>query len=109
MAEVGWTTYGPPEEKLATGHIAAAIEAAIHDCRLFARLAREARLQDLPARFGLTWEQFCQDQLGQPHDVVEAIVKGVEILGEEIPIPAEVAKRVGLAYRERGVKGGKAG
>src|SRR4029450_3041953 len=58
---------------------------------------------------GLTWEQFCQDQLGQPHDVVEAIVKGVEILGEEIPIPAEVAKRVGLAYGERGVKGGKAG
>jgi len=110
MAQVskdGWTTYGPPEEQILAGQIAAAVEAAVHDCRLFARLARKARLEDLPSRLGLTWEQFCKEQLRQPSEVVEAIVRGVEILGEEIPIPAKVAARLGA--REIGIKDGKAG
>jgi hypothetical protein len=96
MAQVdGWTTYEPPPEKILAGQIAAALDAAVHDCRLFARLARQARMADLPSRLGLTWEQFCEERLRHPVPVVEAIVRGVEILGEEVPIPAAVAERIG--------------
>ena len=57
------------------------------DCRGFAQAARNAQLQDLPAKFGLTWDEFCVQQLHQSDEFVEAIILGVQVLGEEFPYP----------------------
>jgi hypothetical protein len=78
------------------------LETCVHDCRKFAGLARRARLDELHMKFGLSWEDFCAQQLDHPHTEVEAILLGVEALGEDIPIPAEMAKRVGYRLMKRG-------
>jgi hypothetical protein len=106
----GWTTYQPARDKLVTDGLAGAMDAYVYDCRLFARLAREAKWQELPAKLDLTWEQFCEQRLGQPVGVVDAVVAGVEVLGEKLPVPATVAERVGkkfLDHRKAGPGRGK--
>lgn len=102
VTQDGWTTYGPPDEELLTRRIAGALESAERDCRLFAKLARDAKLDRLPDYFKVTWEQFCQDRLRKPSEEVEAMIAGVEALGEDIPLPAIVATRVGrMSIAER--------
>lgn len=96
-SEDGWTYYGPPEHEKFAGILAAAVAAFVQDCRDFAHVARAVKLDQVYERFGVTWEEFCIQQLRQPADVVEAIIVGVEVLGEQIPVPAETAKRVGGA------------
>jgi hypothetical protein len=39
--------------------------------------------------------EFCIQRLRQPSDVVEAMIAGIEVLGEEVPVPAELAEKVG--------------
>ena len=97
----GWTTFSPPDEELLTRRIAGALESAEHDCRLFAKLARDAQLDRLPDYFKVTWEQFCQERLRKPSREVEAMIAGVEALGEDIPVPQSVALRVGNAVLDR--------
>src|SRR5439155_22668830 len=60
----------------------------------FARLAREAKVETLHTHFGLTWEDFCLQQLRQPAVIVEAAIANAAALGEEIPVPLGVAERV---------------
>jgi len=90
-----WTTYEPPEHEGHTQLLSGILEGYTEDCRRFAHLARTAQLDALHHKFGLSWEDFCVTRLHTSPEVVEAIVIGVEVLGEEMPIPLEVAKRVG--------------
>jgi hypothetical protein len=91
----GWITYEAPEHETLTPKLLYEVQQCADDCRGFARMARVAQLQDLPAKFGLTWEAFCEQRLHQSHDFVEAILIGVETLGESVPIPAVVALKMG--------------
>lgn len=98
----GWTVYGPPPDEVLTNRVAVALEGFVHDCRLFARVAREAKLKELPEALHLSWEEFCQQRLKHSPSVVEAILAGLDVIGEELPVPAHVAERVGRALGKRG-------
>jgi hypothetical protein len=98
----GWTFYGPPPEQQLTDRVAVALAGFVHDCRLFARLAREAKLQEQFTALGLTWEEFCEQRLKHPAELVNAILVGVDVLGEDVPIPAAVAEHVGRTLRKHG-------
>ncbi len=91
----GWIVYAPPVEDQQTDWLAGALEAAVHDCRLFGRLAREAQLEGLPQKLKLSWDAFCEQRLHQPPEVVQAILAGLEMIGDAVPVPQEVAERVG--------------
>lgn len=90
-----WTTYGPPEHELLIARVAGSAQGFVEDCRHFARTARDVKLDELYRQFDLTWEEFCVRWLHQPAAVVDAILVGVDVIGEEIPIPAETARRIG--------------
>jgi hypothetical protein len=94
----GWTVYEPPRHKTYANLLHGILDGFTEDCRRFARTAREARLDELHQQFGLTWDIFCQKHLGYAPPVVQAILVGVDVLGEEMPIPAELARRVGERY-----------
>src|SRR4029453_10343615 len=91
----GWTMYARPQHELLIHRLSHEMGQCAEDCREFAKIARTAQIQDMPAKFGLTWEEFCEQRLHQSPDFVEAILIGLETLGEAVPIPAAVALKMG--------------
>jgi hypothetical protein len=96
----GWTMYEPPQHEEQARRLAGIIEGYTEDCRRFAKTAREAKLSELHTTFHLSWEEFCVTRLRNPPEVVDAIMIGVEVLGEEMPIRADVAVRIGQRIRQ---------
>src|SRR5215471_4271824 len=71
------------------------------DCRAFAKVARDLKLGYLWERMGLSWSEFCKRWLTHPPEFVEAVIAGVEAIGEEFPIPVKHALILGKHGRPK--------
>lgn len=100
LVKDGWTKYDPPDHEGQAKILSGILDGFTEDCRRFARVARTAQLDNLHHKFNLTWDEFCTTRLYASSDVVEAIIIGVEVIGEEMPVPVEVAQRAGQKAME---------
>jgi len=91
-----WTTDAPPAHELAVSMLAVAVDHCADVCRDLAHAAHLAHLRELPQQFGLTWDTFCEQRLHHTAAFVEAMLTGVDALGDDVPLPEEVAVRLRL-------------
>lgn len=76
------------------------LERAVEDCRWFAHLARQAKLDQLWRQLAPTWGEFCEQKLGHPAEFVDAVIAGVRAIGEDAPVPMERAAAEGRRIRQ---------
>lgn len=98
MAE-GLTVYADPATMWPT-QLRGPLERAVEDCRWFAHLARQAKLDQLWRQLAPTWGEFCEQKLGHPAEFVDAVIAGVRAIGEDAPVPMERAAAEGRRIRQ---------
>lgn len=95
----GLTVYADPATMWPT-QLRGPLERAVEDCRWFAHLARQAKLDQLWRQLAPTWGEFCEQKLGHPAEFVDAVIAGVRAIGEDAPVPIERAAAEGRRIRQ---------
>ena len=99
LVEDGITTYRD-EATWWPNQLQGPLDRAKEDCRWFAALAKKSQLDELWRKLAPTWEDFCATNLGCSAEFVDAVIAGVQALGEDMPVPLERAARVGRMIAE---------
>jgi hypothetical protein len=69
------------------------LDRAVEDCRWFASIAQQARLDSLWRELAPSWESFCEQYLRHLPEFVDAVIAGIKALGLLHPDRAPADRR----------------